>query len=397
MILLMYSKLLCEIIFGGMIMQLSRKLIKVFLICLIPVLALGGCSNDNISENGTENDLSAYELDKYEDDFQNLSTKLKKNTDEKVIIGFSLDSLKEPIWKINKREFIAKANELGAEVRVAQANSDDNVQLSQIDKFISEGVNVLVVAPHDGEVCAEAVEKAHKAGIKIVAYDRLIKNSDVDLYVAIDNYTVGVLQAEEMLKNVPSGNIAYVGGSEADNNALLFRQGAMDTLEKHKDSINIVMDKYSKDWKAEEAYNNVTDLLNQNIDINGIVCANDGTASGAIAALGNFNLAGKIPVTGLDSELAACQRIVEGTQLMTVYKPTKQIAGKVAELAIKLAKGESADTNSTIDNGKIQVPAYFIDPVVVTKDNMMDTIIKDEFHDYDDVYKNIPENERPQR
>lgn len=378
-------------------MRLSKIITNIFIICLLPVLLLEGCGRNSTGENNINNDLNTYQLDKYEEDFENLSTKLKKNTEERVIIGFSLDSLKEPIWKINKEEFISRANELGAEVRVAQANSDDSVQLSQIDKFISEGVNVLVVAPHDGEICAEAVEKAHKAGIKIVAYDRLIKNSDVDLYIAIDNYTVGVLQAEEMLKNVSSGNIAYVGGSESDNNALLFRQGAMDTLEKYKDSINIVMDKYSKDWKAEEAYNNVTDLLNQNVDVNGIICANDGTASGAITALKNFNLAGKIPVTGLDSELSACQRIVEGTQLMTVYKPTKQIAGKAAELAIKLAKGESIDTNSTIDNGRIQVPAYFIDPIVVTKDNMMDTIIKDEFHDYDDVYKNISENERPQK
>lgn len=378
-------------------MRLGKIITSMLIVCLLPVLLLEGCNRNSTGENNINNDLNTYQLDKYEEDFENLSTKLKKNTGEKVIIGFSLDSLKEPIWKINKEEFISRANELGAEVRVAQANSDDNVQLSQIDKFISEGVNVLVVAPHDGEICAEAVEKAHKAGIKIVAYDRLIKNSDVDLYIAIDNYTVGVLQAEEMLKNVSSGNIAYVGGSESDNNALLFRQGAMDTLEKYKDSINIVMDKYSKDWKAEEAYNNVTDLLNQNVDVNGIICANDGTASGAITALKNFNLAGKIPVTGLDSELSACQRIVEGTQLMTVYKPTKQIAGKAAELAIKLAKGESIDTNSTIDNGRIQVPAYFIDPIVVTKDNMMDTIIKDEFHDYDDVYKNISENERPQK
>lgn len=378
-------------------MRLGKIITSMLIVCLLPVLLLEGCNRNSTGENNINNDLNTYQLDKYEEDFENLSTKLKKNTGEKVIIGFSLDSLKEPIWKINKEEFISRANELGAEVRVAQANSDDSVQLSQIDKFISEGVNVLVVAPHDGEICAEAVEKAHKAGIKIVAYDRLIKNSDVDLYIAIDNYTVGVLQAEEMLKNVSSGNIAYVGGSESDNNALLFRQGAMDTLEKYKDSINIVMDKYSKDWKAEEAYNNVTDLLNQNVDVNGIICANDGTASGAITALKNFNLAGKIPVTGLDSELSACQRIVEGTQLMTVYKPTKQIAGKAAELAIKLAKGESIDTNSTIDNGRIQVPAYFIDPIVVTKDNMMDTIIKDEFHDYDDVYKNISENERPQK
>lgn len=378
-------------------MASKKRIRRMLIICLLPILILAGCTQSNIVEEDSENELSIYELDNYEKDFHNLSTKAKKNTGDKVIIGFSLDSLKEPIWKINKKEFIKKANELGAEVLVEQANSDDNVQLSQIDKLIAEGVNVLVVAPHDGEICAQAVEKAHNAGIKIIAYDRLIKNSDVDLYVSIDNYTVGVLQAEEMLKNVSSGNIAYVGGSESDNNALLFRQGAMDTLDKYKDSVNIVMDKYSKDWKTEEAYNNISELLSQNSDINGIICANDGTASGAIAALDKFGLSGKVPVTGLDSELAACQRIVEGTQLMTIYKPTKEIAGKAAELSVKLAKGENINTNSTIDNGKIQVPAYFIDPVVVTKDNMMDTIIKDEFHDYDDVYKNIPENERPQR
>ena len=378
-------------------MGIKRKIINILIMFLLPILVLGGCGNSKAEENHISDDLSTYELENYEDEFQNLSTKIKKNTGNKVIIGFSLDALKEPIWKINKTEFIKKANELGAEVRVEQANSDDNMQLSQIDKLIAEGVNVLVIAPHDGEVCAKAVEKAHNAGIKVMAYDRLIKNSDVDLYVAIDNYEVGVLQAEEMLKNIQSGNIAYVGGSEADNNALLFRQGAMDTLDKYKDSINIVMDKYSKDWKAEEAYNNVNELLTQNSDISGIICANDGTASGAIAALDKFGLSGKVPVTGLDSELAACQRIVEGTQLMTVYKPTKEIAGKAAELSIKLAKNEEINTDSTIDNGKIQVPAYFVTPVVVTKDNMMDTIIKDEFHSYEDVYKNIPENERPQK
>lgn len=318
-------------------MEVKKKIIQILISCLLPVFVLAGCSQSKPSKNSGSDDLSEYELENYEKDFQNLSTKIKQDTGDKVIIGFSLDSLKEPIWKVNKQEFIKKANELGAEVRVEQANSDDNVQLSQIDKLISEGVNVLVVVPHDGEICAQAVEKAHEAGIKIMSYDRLIKNSDVDLYVAIDNYTVGVLQAEEMLKNVSSGNIAYVGGSESDNNALLFRQGAMDTLDKYKDSINIVMDKYSKDWKAEEAYNNVNELLSQSTDIQGIICANDGTASGAITALDKHGLAGNIPVTGLDSELAACQRIIEGTQLMTVYKPTKEIAGKAAELAIELA------------------------------------------------------------
>ena len=126
-------------------MRLSKIITNIFIICLLPVLLLEGCGRNSTGENNINNDLNIYQLDKYEKDFENLSTKLKKNTEERVIIGFSLDSLKEPIWKINKEEFISRANELGAEVRVAQANSDDSVQLSQIDKFISEGVNVLVV------------------------------------------------------------------------------------------------------------------------------------------------------------------------------------------------------------------------------------------------------------
>ena len=308
-----------------------------------------------------------------------------------------MDSLKEPIWKKSKDSFISRAKELGAEVRIEQANSDDRLQLSQIDQLIAEGVNVLVVAPHDGEICAEAAEKAHKAGIKLIAYDRLIKNSDVDLYVALDNFKAGELQAKELLKNVKSGNVAYVGGSPSDNNAILFRSGAMKVLESNKDSINIVMDKYSTDWKAEVAYNNVMDLLNTNSNIQGIVCANDGTASGAIAALEKYSLVGKIPVTGLDSELSACQRIVEGKQLMTIYKPTNEISSKAAELAVKMAKGESIETNNKIFNGKIDVPAYYLDPIVVTKENMMDTIIKNNFQSFEDVYKNIPEDQRPKQ
>lgn len=377
-------------------MKIIKKFTLSALISVLPFIFLTGCGAINENDKVETNNLSTYELENYEKNFEELKNTTKHSND-KVIIGFSMDSLKEPIWKANKADFLKKATELGAEVRVEQANSDDKVQLSQIDKLIAEGVNILVIAPHDGEVCAEAVEKAHNAGIKVIAYDRLIKNSDVDLYIGIDNYKVGVLQAEEMLKNVSEGNIAYVGGSETDNNAILFRQGAIDTLEKNKDSIKIVMDKYSPDWKAEEAYNNVTDLLNENTDIQGIVCANDATASGAIAALEKFSLDRKVPVTGLDSELAACQRIVEGKQLMTVYKPTTQIAEKAAEIAVKMANGESPETNNTIFNGKIDVTSYFVDPITVTKDNMMDTIIKENFHSFEDVYKNIPEDQRPKQ
>lgn len=378
-------------------MKLKKMFKSLWMILVLALsLALLGCGNSKTTKQEAVKYLSNYELESYKENVDSLGTINKLKDGQKVVIGFSMDSLKEPIWKKNKEIFINKAKELGAEVRVKQANSDDRLQLSQIDQLISEGVNVLVVAPHDGEVTAEAAEKAHKAGIKIIAYDRLIKNSDIDLYVSIDNVKVGELQAEELLKNVKSGNVAYVGGSPTDNNAALFRDGAMKILKDNKD-INIVMDKYSADWKAEEAYNNVLELLTTNSNIQGIVCANDGTASGAIAALEKFSLAGKVPVTGLDSELSACQRIVEGKQLMTIYKPTNEISSKAAELAVKMAKGEQIETNNKIFNGKVDVPSYFVDPVVVTKENMMDTIIKDDFHSFDDVYKNVPEDQRPKR
>lgn len=336
-----------------------EKISKGLAVMLVVILSLVfvGCENAKVNNRVATKDLSNYELDSYNENPDSLLSNNKLKEGEKVIIGFSLDSLKEPIWKKNKDSFISKATELGAEVRVKQANSDDRLQLSQIDQLIAEGVNVLVVVPHNGEICAEAAEKAHNAGIKL---------------------------------------IAYVGGSSADNNALLFRDGAMKVLKENKD-INIVMDKYSTDWKAEEAYNNVTELLKSNSNINGIVCANDGTASGAIAALEKFSLAGKVPVTGLDAELSACQRILEGKQLMTIYKPTTQIANKAAELAVKMARGESVESNNKVFNGKIEVPSYFVDPIVVTKDNIMDTVIKDGFHSFEDVYKNIPEAQRPKQ
>lgn len=377
---------------------MKNKISKAFGIVLTIMLSLStlGCANLKENKKVTSKDLSNYELENYQKNSNTLGATNKLKDGEKVVIGFSMDSLKEPIWKKSKDSFISKASELGAVVRVEQANSDDKVQLSQIDELIAEGVNVLVVAPHDGEICAEAAEKAHKAGIKLIAFDRLIKNSDVDLYISIDSYKVGELQATELLKNIKSGNIAYVGGASNDNNAVLFREGAMKVLKENKD-INIVMDKYSTDWRAEEAYNNVMELLKSNVNINGIVCANDGTASGAIAALEKFSLAGKIPVTGLDSELSACQRILEGKQLMTIYKPTDEISVKAAEAAVKMAKGEPVEANNKIFNGKIDVPAYLINPVVVTKENMMDTIIKNDFHSFEDVYKNVPEDQRPKK
>jgi D-xylose transport system substrate-binding protein len=323
-------------------------------------------------------------------------TQVKKKHD-KPLIGFSMDTLKEERWQKDKDMFEGKLKELGADVKTLAANGDDAAQLSQAEQLISEGVDVLVVVPHNAEATAAIVEKAHKEGIKVISYDRLIKNSDVDYYVSFDNVRVGELQAQAIIDKAPKGNFAYIGGADTDNNAHLFRDGAMKELKQHPD-IKVVYDQYSKDWKPEEALKNMENALTaNNNNIQAVIAANDGTAGGAIQALTAQSLAGKIPVSGQDAELAACQRIVEGTQTMTIYKPVKSIATKAAEMAVAIAKGEPVQADQKVNNGKIDVPSILLDPIKVTKENMNDTIIKDGWQKLEDVYKNVPKAQWPKQ
>jgi D-xylose transport system substrate-binding protein len=235
---------------------------------------------------------------------------------------------------------------------------------------------------------ARIVEMAHKAGIKVVAYDRLIKNSDLDYYISFDNVKVGELQAQAVLDKVSQGKIAYIGGSADDNNATLLREGSMRVLGPKIKSgdISVVVDSFTPDWKPEEAYKTMKAYLGVNKTIDGVVAANDGTAFGVIQALTEYGLAGKVPVSGQDAEMGACQRVVAGTQTVTVYKPIKLLAFKAAEVAVAVARGEKVQMNTTINNGKVDVPAYFLTPIAVTQANMMQTVIKDGYQSQDDVY-----------
>jgi D-xylose transport system substrate-binding protein len=326
--------------------------------------------------------------------------KTEKKEDDKIVIGFSMDTLKEERWQRDKELFEAKVKELGAEVKTLAANGDDAAQLSQAEQLISEGVDVLVVVPHNAEASAAIVEKAHKEGIPVISYDRLIKNAEVDYYVSFDNVRVGEMQAKAIVEKAPKGNYVYIGGADTDNNAHLFREGAMNVLKplEEKGDIKIVYDQFSKEWKPEEALKNMENALTaNNNNIQAVVAANDGTAGGVIQALAAQGLAGKVPVSGQDAELAALQRIVEGTQTMTVYKPIHMIATKAAEMAVALAKGEKIETNQTVSNGKIDVPSVLLDPIAVTKENVLDTVIKDGYHKLEDVFKNVPKDQWPKQ
>src|SRR5437899_4849612 len=284
-----------------------------------------------------------------------------------VRIGFSMDTLKEERWQRDKALVEQRCKEVGAECEVQVANGDDAVQTKQCDNLLAKGVDVLIVAPHNGQIAASIVEAAHKQGVPVISYDRLIRNADVDLYVSHQVVKIGEMQAGYALKNAAKGNYVLIGGSQTDNNALLLMVGQMNVLQPAVDNgqIKIVTKQFAREWLASEALRIMEDALTKNNnDIQAVVASNDGTAGGAISALPP-QLVGKVLVTGQDASLDALQRIVQGSQTMTIYKPIQPLANSAVDAAMKLARGEKVETKDKINNGKIDVPSILHEPMVL--------------------------------
>jgi D-xylose transport system substrate-binding protein len=314
------------------------------------------------------------------------------------LIGLSMDTLKEERWQGDRDMFVQRAKELGADVEYLSANSDDSRQIKDVEALITKGVDALVIIPHDGAACAKAVELAHEAGIPVMAYDRLITGCDLDLYMTFENVKVGELQAQFLVdafaKNPGKKRLVVIYGSKSDNNAFLLKQGQDRILKPLIDrgELEIVHEDWAQDWKPENAKKIANAAITKAMASGGalpfdaILASNDGTAGGAIQALTEEGLAGKIPVTGQDAEKAACQRIVAGSQSMTIYKPLKELASKAAEAAVTLARRRPLVAKAELDNGKVKVPSIFLEVISVTKDNLRDTVIRDGFLKEADVF-----------
>lgn len=310
---------------------------------------------------------------------------------EEIRIGFSMDTLVEDRWKKDRDLFKEAVEALGAEVMITAANGDDVLQVAQAETLIHSGIDVLVIVPHNAEATAAIVHKAHQAGIKVISYDRLVKNADIDLYVSFDNERVGELQAEAMVAEVPEGNYVFIGGADTDNNAHLLKRGVFSVLQPSIDAgkIRVIYDQWTEDWTPANAQANMQQALEINEQqVDAIIAANDATAGGVQQALARYGLEGKVPITGQDADLAGIRRIVSGQQLMTVYKPIRHLSQTAAELAVTLARGEDVPTSSFVNNGKKEVPSVLIEPIAVTKDNIEETVIQDGYHRYEDVYAN---------
>lgn len=309
--------------------------------------------------------------------------------DDKPMIGFSIDGMVIERWQKDINILTSKAEEYGFVVEVANAYENADKQSQQIKTLADEGALAIFILPYNKEGLSEAIEYAKDKDVIVIAYDRLINNADVDAYVSFDNVSVGEKMAQALIDEVPQGNYVIINGSPKDNNAFMFNDGFYHVLEPYIESgdITIIREVWSDNWREEYGTQAVLELLEEGVEIDAIIGANDRLAEGAISVLSQYGLVGSIPVVGHDADVSACQRIVEGKQLMTVYKPIKNLAEGSVDLVVHMLNNREIPADETIANGLKDVPYYKFDVISVHAENMDETVIKDLFHREDDIYR----------
>jgi D-xylose transport system substrate-binding protein len=349
------------------------------LVCLSAATALAACGSDDDKASGTKTTNNSSTAS------SGAGAGAKGGT-----IALLLPETKTTRYELHDRPtFAAKVQALCPSCRIdyANANQDPVRQQQQAEAAITKGAKVLVLDAVDAKAAVATVNRAKAAGIPVVAYDRLITGAPIAYYVSFDNVKVGELQAQTLLDKIgPAGkgkSIVMINGSPTDPSSGDYKKGAHSVLDKADVKIGKEYD--TQDWspdKAEREMEQAVTALGKS-EIVGVYSANDGMASGAIAAMkGNGIDPKSLPTTGQDSEVAAIQRILVGDQYMTIYLRIKKQAEASAEIAVALAQGKQPPAglvNARTDNGAGQVPSVLLAPTAVTKDNIKDTIIADDF------------------
>ncbi|MFJ9021002.1 sugar ABC transporter substrate-binding protein [Streptomyces sp. NPDC102259] len=270
------------------------------------------------------------------------------------------------------------------------ATSDPAVQRQQIESMITRQVDVLILAAVDPQLLRPSVEAAHRAGIPVVAYDRLAQGP-ISGYVTFDGATVGRLQGEALLTAMNAAargeRIVMMNGATTDPNAGWFKRGALSVID---GKVQIGKSYDTVGWRPENAFVNMTNAIAAlgAGEIDGVLAANDSLAGAVVAALNAAEVRPLPPITGQDADLAGVRRIVRGDQYMTVYKPFEPAADAAAKMAVALGRDETLDSiaTGTVDNATTEdIPAVLLPSVPVTVGNIKDTLVKDGMYTIDQI------------
>ena len=335
----------------------------------------------------------------------------------KVKVGLSFSDFATERWK-PESELLTKLLEAkGYEVLVQEAAHDVKLQNDQIDNMVAQGVKGLIIVAEDGEAAVTSVDKAVKAGVKVIAYDRPIKTASVSAYLTFDNTEVGRQEALGVMtalglpgstvwtKDNPA-KVVLSGGSPTDNNAHLVRNGQMEVIQPYIDSgvLKVVADFWVENWDAAKALAQMENTLTaQQNKIDAVIASNDGTALGELTALKAQGLAGKVPISGQDATADGCNSIVKGEQTVTVYKDFRLLAPKSVDTLDALIKGNQIEGVQVIplktlfgdDTLTGDMNCVFLPVVQVNKDNVYQEIVVSGFQPYDAVYRDIPADQLP--
>jgi len=336
----------------------------------------------------------------------------------KIKVGLSFSDFATERWPNENKLMTKLLQDKGYEVISQQANQDPKLQNDQIENMITQGVKAVIVVAQDGDAVATAAASAAKAGVKVIAYDRLIKSPDIAAYLSFNNVEVGRQQSAGVLKALgltdPKNTgkwtkdnpvkLVKLGGDKGDNNAILFRQGQDEGLQPFVDAgvIKVVADQFVDKWSPANAQKLMENILTaQGNKIDAVVASNDGTALGALQAMNAQKLA--VPISGQDATADGCNSIVKGQLTVSIFKDIRNLSPLAVDLADKLIKGDKVEglkdyTLAELTNDKTKtgnVKALFLPVVQVTKDNVFDVVVKSGFQSYDDVYRDVPEAQRP--
>ncbi len=337
--------------------------------------------------------------------------------EDAIIVGLSFSDFATERWKNEEILMTQLLEAKGYRVLSQEANHDVKMQNDQIDNMVAQGAKAIIVIAEDGDAAATAADKAAEAGVLVIAYDRLVKSTNIAAYVSFNNIEVGRQQALGVMGAIDAENwdvaangparVVKLGGSPTDNNAILFRQGQdmiLDPLEE-AGQIEIVADQWVDNWDPANAVMVMENILTSiDNDVDAVVASNDGTGLGALQAMKAQGLAGVVPISGQDATADGCNSIVKGELTVSILKDIRDLSPLAVDLVDQLLKGEDAGlemytmaelTNDPSKEG--EVPCHFLPVYQVNQENVHELVVESEFQNYDDVYRDIPEDERPAR
>lgn len=310
--------------------------------------------------------------------------------DADVKLGYLIPAMEGSRWIIDKKYVEEAAMKEGVEVLVRSADNNESLQLKQATELLDLGVDVLIVVPSNSNTAAAIVRDAHNKNVPVIAYDRLIKNCDLDYLVTFDGKRIGEMMVEHALQIVPKGNYVVLYGDASDVNAIWIKNAQEAMLQPYidKGDINIVYKSFTENWSEINAYQTMKKVLSfTDSKIDAIITGYDGLAMGAIKALEEDNTQDVKVITGQDAELNAVKAVANGKMTMTLYKSNKTFAEAAVKLAVRMARKEKIEeAKETMNNGRVDVPMLLLEPQLVDKNTIRSTVISDGFFTEEDVY-----------